>query len=99
MPYRFNASPFAAPAAVRYDGHVSMVSVERAFESDLRVRSQTARAFGLWSRDTPYGEDGDSNDLRITDGGPRDRRAPVDRPTSFHVLTTDGILGRDVAAE
>jgi hypothetical protein len=40
--------------------------------------------YGLWSRDTPFGEDGYFIDLGY-DG----------TLLSHHVLTTDGILGRD----
>ena len=39
---------------------------------------------GLWSRDTPLGADGYFIDLGFDDS-----------PLSHHVLTTDGILGRD----
>ena len=42
---------------------------------------------GLWSRDTPFGADG----YFIDDG--YDFAA-----TSFHILTTDGIRGRDKIA-
>jgi hypothetical protein len=68
-----------------YDGHVEGLGVSEAMAADERLMHQVNNQFGLWSRDTPFGEDGylisDSWDLLAN--------------TSFHVLTTDGILGRD----
>jgi type II secretory pathway pseudopilin PulG len=54
-----------------------------AMSADRRHERQAGR--GLWSRDTPFGADG----YFISDG--YDFAA-----TSFHMLTTDGVLGRDV---
>lgn len=96
MPFRFNASPDSEPAVLFYDGHVSRIAVRQAWDHDARMTAQTGGVSGLWSRDTPFGDDGYFNDLRIigTDSEGRD----VDCPTSFHILTTDGILGRDAIA-
>ena len=44
--------------------------------------------YGLWSRDTYLGEDGYFIDYGY------DQAA-----TSFHILTTDGIRGRDVVSK
>ncbi len=51
--------------------------------ADRRHDRQTGR--GLWSRDTPFQEDG----YFIADGYDF-------AETSFHILTTEGIRGRDI---
>jgi prepilin-type N-terminal cleavage/methylation domain-containing protein len=52
----------------------------------LRAMQSDHRAGGLWSRDTPFGPNGyfgaQAHDMLVR--------------TSFHILTTDGIEGRDV---
>jgi hypothetical protein len=55
-----------------------------AMSCDRRHAGQDPNGVGLWSRDTPFGENG----YLIADG--YDFAA-----TSFHILTTDGVLGRD----
>ena len=60
-------------------------SVRDAMRADGRHRGQVPFS-SLWCRDTPWGEDGYNSDLRYDD----------ESVTSFHVLTADGILGRDV---
>jgi prepilin-type N-terminal cleavage/methylation domain-containing protein len=85
-PWYFNQSRESAPLALFYDGHVAGVGVNEAERADARMRVQTANAnWGLWSRDTPWGDDGYMSDLGYDQA-----------QTSFHVLTTDGIGGRDV---
>jgi prepilin-type N-terminal cleavage/methylation domain-containing protein len=84
-PYYFNHGYESVPMACFYDGHVEGLGVPEAMAADERLQAQIGNAYGLWSRDTPLGEDGyligDAWDLLAN--------------TSFHVLTTDGILGRD----
>jgi prepilin-type N-terminal cleavage/methylation domain-containing protein len=84
-PYFFNMAFESVPMTCFYDGHVEGLGVSEAMAADERLMHQVNNQFGLWSRDTPFGEDGylisDSWDLLAN--------------TSFHVLTTDGILGRD----
>jgi hypothetical protein len=88
-PYYFNHGFESVPMACFYDGHVEGIGVSEAMAADERLMSQLSNAYGLWSRDTPFGENGylisDSWDLLAN--------------TSFHVLTTDGILGRDTIGE
>ena len=83
-PFYFNHGWESAPATAFYDGHVEIVGVPEAQGADSRSRNQVG--YGLWARDTPWGEDGfligDSWDFLSE--------------TSYHVLTTDGIRGRDV---
>ncbi len=75
-----------------YDGHVGSADTRKAMRADGRLRQQLP-AFpanvGLWSRDTAFGADGYYSDVRYETGC----------ITSFHVLTTDGILGRDFIAD
>jgi prepilin-type N-terminal cleavage/methylation domain-containing protein len=81
-PYYFNHSYQSMPVTLFYDGSVRIMSVLEAMSSDRRHLRQTE--YGLWSRDTPFGEDG----YFIADG--YDFAA-----ASFHILTIDGVLGRD----
>ena len=50
-----------------------------------RAREQNHENWGLWSKDTRWGDDGYLNSYGYD---------PVE--TSFHILTTDGIRGRDI---
>jgi prepilin-type N-terminal cleavage/methylation domain-containing protein len=81
-PYYFNHSYQSMPVTLFYDGSVRLMSVLEAMSSDRRHERQAGH--GLWTRDTPFGADG----YLIADG--YDFAA-----TSFHVLTTDGVRGRD----
>ncbi len=81
-PYYFNHSFRSVPATLFYDGSVRMMGVTEAMSSDRRAERQTGH--GLWSRDTPFGDDG-----YLTSDG-YDFAA-----TSYHILTIDGVRGRD----
>ena len=83
-PYYFNHSFQSQPVTLFYDGSVRLMSVLEAMSSDRRAARQDAAAVGLWSRDTPFGEEGylmlDAYDFA---------------EASYHVLTIDGVRGRD----
>jgi hypothetical protein len=79
----FNQGHEARPLSLFFDGSVAAVRTGDAYLDDL-VHQATTGGDGLWSRDTPMGEDG-----MLGEYG-------VDAFTSFHVLTTDGIRGRDL---
>jgi prepilin-type N-terminal cleavage/methylation domain-containing protein len=81
-PYYFNHSFQSTPVTLFYDGSVRLMSVYEAMSADRRQERQAGQ--GLWSRDTPFGEDG----YYILDG--YDFAA-----ASFHILTVDGVRGRD----
>ncbi len=81
-PYFFNHSFQSTPVTLFYDGSVRLMSVLEAMSSDRRHENQAG--YGLWSRDTPFAEDG----YLIADGYDF-------AETSFHVLTIDGVRGRD----
>jgi type II secretory pathway pseudopilin PulG len=81
-PYYFNHSFESMPVTLFYDGSVRLMGVKEAMSADRRQLHQAG--VGLWSRDTPFGDNGyfiaDSFDFAAT---------------SYHILTTDGIRGRD----
>jgi prepilin-type N-terminal cleavage/methylation domain-containing protein len=81
-PYYFNHSFSSMPVTLFYDGSIRLMGVLEAMSSDRRTMQQAG--YGLWSRDTPQGGEG----YLIPDG--YDFAA-----TSFHILTIDGIKGRD----
>ena len=81
-PYYFNHSFASSPVTLFYDGSTRMMGVMEAMSSDRRQERQTG--YGLWSRDTPFGEDG----YFIPDGYDF-------AETGFHILTTEGVRGRD----
>ncbi|MHC4129152.1 MAG: type II secretion system protein [Planctomycetota bacterium] len=83
-PYYFNHSYLSMPVTLFYDGSVRIMGVMEALSSDNRHSGQHPDGIGLWTRDTPFGDDG----YLIADG--YDFSA-----ASFHVLTTEGVRGRD----
>jgi len=83
-PYYFNHGIDSAPATLFYDGHTRLLPNTEVFAADQQILEQTGGVDGLWSRDTPFGTNGYFIDFGY-DGV----------PLSHHVLTTDGILGRD----
>ena len=93
-PFYFNQGWESTPVTLFYDGHIESIGVREAVSADRRLIAQTGtegegEPWGLWSRDTSYGENG-----YLIDYG-YDTLAE----TSFHVLTTDGIRGRDIIGD
>ena len=86
-PYYFNLAFESVPMSLFYDGHVEGLGVREARAADRKSLNQSGH--GLWSRDTPYGEDGYFMDVSY------DNPSGPGMGTSFHIFTTDGILGRD----
>ena len=86
QPFFFNQGWDSSPATLFYDGHVAQIGIRESQRADGQVRTQTGSAdWGLWSRDTPFGADG------YWIG-----RGYDVANSSVHILTTDGILGRDI---
>ncbi|HMN96057.1 MAG TPA: type II secretion system protein [Phycisphaerales bacterium] len=88
-PWYFNHGFNSAPVTCFYDGSVRVLGVGDAMDADSRARGGAAASPtnpGLWSRDTPYGQNGyfygQRYDFIVN--------------TSFHILTLEGILGRDI---
>ena len=87
-PYYFNHGIDSTPVTLFYDGHVRLLPNTEVFAADQQILKQTGGVDGLWHRGTPFGEDGYFIQFGY-DGV----------PLSHHILTTDGILGRDTLAE
>jgi type II secretory pathway pseudopilin PulG len=83
-PYYFNAGIDSAPVTLFYDGHVRLLPNSEVLFADFQVLAQTGQIDGLWHRGTPFGT-----------GGYQIENGFDGVPLSHHVLTTDGILGRD----
>jgi len=97
-PYYFNGGLESSPVALFYDGHVGQVGVRDATDANSRIAVQTTGSNttgGLWSIDTPMG--GAYGDF--SPGGYFMDQAIDWTSTSFHILTIDGIKGRDVIAK
>jgi prepilin-type N-terminal cleavage/methylation domain-containing protein len=81
-PYYFNHSFQSMPVTLFFDGSIRLMGVLEAMSSDKRTTQQSGH--GLWSEDTSFGPGGyfinDAYDFA---------------DTSFHILTIDGIKGRD----
>lgn len=82
-PYFFNQGSAATPIAMFYDGRIEILPTAQAVEDDLTVL--LGGGPGLWSRDTPLGADGYYG-AQAYDG----------TIVSHHILTIEGILGRDL---
>ena len=81
-PYYFNHGWESVPVTLFYDGHIEGLGVR---EAEMADKSHVVQAgWGLWSRDTSFGSDGYFISLGYDFSN-----------TSFHILTTDGIRGRD----
>ncbi|MHC4416173.1 MAG: hypothetical protein ACYS0G_12905 [Planctomycetota bacterium] len=87
-PYYFNHGIDSTPVTLFYDGSVRLLANTEVFAADQEILKQTGGVDGLWHRGTPFGEDGYFISLGY-DGV----------PLSHHILTTDGILGRDTLAD
>jgi len=88
-PWYFNHGWESQPATLFYDGHIEPVGTREAIRSDGRITVQMGwgTGWGLWSRDTTFGENGYLIDASYDQAN-----------TSYHILTTDGIQGRDFVA-
>ena len=93
----FNEGYNSSPACLFLDGHVQLCGMNTAINDDKRASVQNApntgmctNGKGLWHRATPCGANG-----WYTTGAGYDPLVDM-KPTSFHMLTTDGILGRDI---
>jgi len=83
IPYASNASGRSRPGCLFFDGHAAFVSMESFAADDAMAQMQTGD--GLWSRDTAYGP------LGVFGAQALDGFA-----NSAHLLTIDGVQGRDL---
>lgn len=84
VPWFFNQSLFAQPVTLFFDGSIDTLLTGEAYLDDQKVLEASGGVDGLWSRDTPFGEDGYFG--QYSEEG-------ID--ISHHVFTTEGIRGRD----
>jgi len=82
----FTAGLESAPHAMFFDGSVSSVRMADAQEQDFTVYDASPTKDGLWTRETPLGKFGWDPEEQRFEG----------RASGFHILTRDGILGRDL---
>jgi type II secretory pathway pseudopilin PulG len=101
-PMYFNHSWESAPVTLFFDGHIESLGQKDAIDANSRIcaqngqQSQSGNAYkGLWSVDSPlagsyqdYGTGGYYMNLGLDWSS-----------TSHHILTIDGIRGRDVIAK
>ena len=90
----FNEGYNSSPVCAFVDGHVAQAGMNTAVNDQTRVEGTNTSATcplgkGLWHKGTPAGATG-----WFTNGAGYDPLIDM-RPTSFHMLTVDGILGRD----
>ena len=83
--WSFNQGLAANPCTLFFDGSTSKLSTLQAWQDDLTVLGGTKGQDGLWSRDTPLGETGYFGEYSIDNTS-----------ISHHILTTDGIQGREI---
>jgi len=96
MPWFFNQGGQSAPATVYFDGHIAQLGVTEAIDANSRI-SKTDAA-NLVQKGTYFG-----NGLGATFPMPNGYKYGAFDPAadnggyavSYHVLTADGILGRD----
>ena len=87
-PYFFNHGIDSTPVTLFYDGHVRLLPNTEVFAADQQILKQTGGVDGLWHRGTPF--EGDGYYISFGYDG---------APLSHHILTTDGILGRDTLGQ
>ena len=88
-PYWFNMGFESAPATLFYDASARLMGTQEAMNANRRVFGNTD--IGLWSTDTPFG----GNYAPGSGDGYYSSFGYDFTSTSYHVLTTDGALGRD----
>jgi type II secretory pathway pseudopilin PulG len=106
QPYFFNASIESQPMCLFFDGHIAGIGVLEATDACWRLHTQATQAGGggggggqwkgTWSCDTPLGgeyTEGSANGYYMGQPTAFDWAT-----TSFHILTRDGIKGRDTIA-
>lgn len=98
-PY-FNHGFNSAPVAAFYDGHVGMAGQQDSIDSNARMVVQAGTPnHGLWSLNTAFGPNagvGGSYPAGVPLSGGYYMAQGFDwSSTSYHVLTIDGIKGRD----
>ena len=88
-PWYFNQGYNSNPVCLFFDQSIQMKGCWSAMDADKRASRPSEQGCGLWMRDTPLGTagyyGGQSYDFLVD--------------TSFHILTRNGIAGRDFLTE
>lgn len=96
-PYRFNGALDSAPATLFYDGHIRLLSQREVIDADSKAKASAGGDphQGLWHTKTPLATGGGHyrHQWAYTSPG-----QPTFDPSSYHILTRHGILGRDTFA-
>jgi type II secretory pathway pseudopilin PulG len=93
QPFFFNGSWDSAPVTLMYDGHIEAGGMREATDACARMVEQAG--FGLWSIHTPMG----GGYADFSPGGYYQDAALDWTSVSNHILTIDGIKGRDYVAK
>jgi hypothetical protein len=105
QPYFFNHAWESSPVTLFYDGHIEQLGARDAVRMNARVVMQTGgtTGHGLWSKDCTgmtapsYPMD---DGTYVTGGYYMGQGISSDwTSTSYHILTIDGIRGRDKSAD
>jgi prepilin-type N-terminal cleavage/methylation domain-containing protein len=100
QPYMFNHGFNSQPVTSFFDGHIEQMGQELSIAGCARMAEQTGQAnHGLWSVDTPLGPGGAFDWDQQMDGGYYMGQGSDWSSTSYHVLTIDGIKGRDLMSK
>ncbi|MEM7229004.1 MAG: type II secretion system protein [Planctomycetota bacterium] len=98
-PFYFNHSIVSSPVCLFYDGHIDQIGTQQADKAHKKVRAQSEDGVGLWTADTPMGGVDDTPDFTRGSGGYFNADAEDWTNVNFHILTRDGIKGRDKTSE
>jgi prepilin-type N-terminal cleavage/methylation domain-containing protein len=95
-PYYFNLAAESAPATLFFDGSVRTVGVREVGESDNQVRNSGGKGLYFRPGDPGFSDAGSlSDDGYFLGAGYDSSTESTEYATGFHILTKDGILGRD----
>lgn len=95
VPYYFNHGYNSTPVTLWFDGHVGMLGVGTVMEHNQRIRGQQENS-GLINKGLWWGPPNEVTGFPFPTGYNQECAYDMLVDTSFHIFTTDGILGRDV---
>lgn len=94
-PYYFNAGLESAPVTLFYDGSIRLLSQSEVLDADAKAKAASPTKTGLWHTGTPLAPTSGSTNHYRHEWAYTPPGQPTYRPSSYHILTRDGILGRD----
>ncbi|MDA1008657.1 MAG: prepilin-type N-terminal cleavage/methylation domain-containing protein [Planctomycetota bacterium] len=94
QPYYFNHGYNSTPATLWFDGHCSIIGVGDVMESNQRMKTQQANSAGVANKGLWWGAPNPTVPW-APDGYFQQCGYDTLVDTSFHILTVDGITGRD----